>query len=157
MIRDPTSLSVQTVRLLNERWKEFRDELAPDAPLMLGVQGHKGLAVLSVVAGRQELWELVISTAGFVQGRRGALSVFEVVEALAGETGPSWMGDLEGYIRDVATLTPEKLIAAAPVALLGVQLVQLEAEDVDCIGACLRLHGNDLVRLFACIGDCANG
>jgi hypothetical protein len=151
------SLMKERVRLLNQSWGKFQEQLSPNAGLASRINEHPGLGTLSVLTGRRELWELAVSAAGYIsehEAETEELTIKDIVQSVADQSWGSSFPGLENYITEVATLDLGSIVAAAPVAIRGVKFDDITTQMISCAAGCLQLYENDLEKLRDCLGGC---
>ena len=153
-------LTEEQVRLLNESWSPFREELAPGTGMIMGPY-YPSLEVLSVLAGRREFWELTVSSAGYIC-RFDPESAFEphaeraISDTMVSVANRDWGSRLgyEAYVRSVATLDFETIVGAAPSVVHAVQLDKLDIQVFGCLYYCYTTYGKDHKAFTECLERC---
>jgi hypothetical protein len=153
----PEKLGKEKIRLLNQSWEQFQEQLSPDSDLALRINDHPGLGALSVLTGRREFWELAVSAAGYISQHEPTLkdlTIKDVVQSVADRSWESSLPDLESYIADVCTLDLGSVVAAAPVAIKGIRLDDVTIQMIDCASGCYELYKDNPAELQKCLKGC---
>lgn len=144
------------VRSLSNNWETFREQLKPSAELTPLLGESPGLSVLSAIAGRQELWEMVLAATGYAAEKEppATLTPSEVIQAYADDKAKLLYPDFEAYLEDVSRFDLGTLATAARVVTQALNLGPVTVNLLSCSAYCYLRYPNDPEKLRQCLEGC---